>query len=286
MMARKTYFCSGLDHGDQSQGLRMLAGFCAVIKAVWRAVFLAICLAFCLASAPVVVAAQPAQTPNLSMTDLFSDPNAAAPQAVVYSTEVRNLRFVLDRSQPRIVLLRFEGDPEIWALSSHWGPRGDEFLRNDVGEVIVRITNLGGVTIYGPMGTNGGLAANQGKARTLPAPTRSEGSLQATVERALAWFNRFSNHSIRVEAAGGLPPSLVYEALERAAQGMSRAPRGYFGRPERRVKLVRVELSSERPSVRWARGVLTIGVVPGAGYAGRPSSAAILRALTNANTGG
>lgn len=220
---------------------------------------------------------------DLTLNDMFSSPNAAAAQAVSFSAGPNNLRFVLDRSQPRVVLLRFDGDPEVWALTSQWGPRGDEFLRNDIGEVIVRITTLGGVTVYGPLGTNGGIAASEGKAKTLSAPARSEGNLQATLEKALRWFDKFSNRSIRVEASGTLPPALVYEALERAAQGMSRAPRGFFGRPERRVKLIRVQRSFDRPSVRWQSGVLTIGVVPGTGYAGRPSSAAVLLALTKGN---
>jgi hypothetical protein len=214
---------------------------------------------------------------------LFPDVNAATPQAIAFSTDTRNLRFVLDRSQPRFVLLRFEGDEEIWALTSHWGPRGDEFLRNDVGEVMVRITSLGGVTIYGPLGNTGGPASRVGRARAISPPTRSETNLQLTVERAIGWFRRFGHRTIRVEAAGGLPPSLVYESLQRTAQGMSRAPRGFFGQPQRRVKLVRVERAVGRPSATWARGILTVGVVPGAGYAGRPSSAAILAALTRQN---
>jgi hypothetical protein len=210
---------------------------------------------------------------------LFPDVNAASPQAVAFSTDARNLRFILDRSQPRIVLLRFDGDDEIWALTSHWGPRGDEFLRNDVGEVMVRITTLGGVTMYGPLGNSGGPASRVGRTRSISPPSRSESSLQLTVERAIGWFSRFGHRSIRVEASGGLAPSLVYEALQRTAQGMSRAPRGFFGQPKRRVKLVRIERATTRPTVSWDRGTLVVGVVPGAGYAGRPSSAAILAAL-------
>jgi hypothetical protein len=210
---------------------------------------------------------------------LFSDANAASPQAAHFSTDVQNLRFVLDRSQPRFVLLRFEGDAEVWALTSSWGPRGDEFLRNDIGEVMVRITSLGGVTLFGPLGSNGGPASRLGKAKALPAPTRSEGTLQLTVERAIGWFSRFGQRAIRVEASGGLPPSLVYEALQRAAAGMSKAPRGFFGQFQRRVTLIRVARTTGRPSATWENGVLIIHVVPGYGYAGRPSSAAILAAL-------
>jgi Domain of unknown function (DUF4908) len=243
------------------------------------------CVVACLVIACLVVAlpvnvhAQDNNNGSGAFDTMFSDANAATPQAVSFATEGQSLRFVLDRSQPRTVLLRFDGDAEIWALTSHWGPRGDEFLRNDVGEVMVRITSLGGVTLFGPLGSNGAPASKTGKARTLSAPSRGESTLQLTVERAIAWFNRFGQRSIRVEAAGGLAPPLVYEALQRAAQAMSRAPRGFFGQPQRRVKLVRVERAMGRPSADWERGTLIIGVVPGAGYAGRPSSSAILAAL-------
>lgn len=247
----------------------------------------AICICLCLIGASIGALktspsnAQP-QIPSQkggAFDTLFPDTNAANPQAISFSTEVQNLRFVLDRSQPRFVLLRFDGDAEIWALTSHWGPRGDEFLRNDVGEVMVRITSLGGVTLFGPLGVTGAPASKMGKARVLSAPSRSEGTLQTTVERAISWFSRFGHRSIRVEAAGGLAPPLVYEALQRTAQGLSRAPRGFFGQPQRRIKLIRVERAIGRPSASWTRGILTIGVVPGAGYAGRPSSAAVLAAL-------
>ncbi len=230
---------------------------------------------------PTIAKAQgkgPAPEKNAFDT-MFSDVNAASPQAVHFSTDVQNIKFVLDRSQPRFILLRFEGDPEVWALTSSWGPRGDEFLRNDIGEVIVRITSLGGVTLYGPLGANGAPASRLGKAKALPAPTRSEGTLQLTVERAIGWFSRFGQRSIRVEAAGGLPPSLVYEALQRAVGGMSRAPRGFFGQFQRRITLIKVLRTTGRPSASWENGVLMIYVVPGNGYAGRPSSAAILAAL-------
>ena len=238
-----------------------------------------VCVVSAAGISPVQGQVQTQRSTGGAFDAMLSDTNAATPQAVSFSTELQNLRFVLDRSQPRIVLLRFDGDAEIWALTSHWGPRGDEFLRNDVGEVMVRITSLGGVTLYGPLGSNGGPASKTGKARVLSAPTRSETTLQLTVQRAVSWFSGFGHRSIRVEAAGGLAPSLVYEALQRTAQGMARAPRGFFGQPQRRVSLIRVERALGRPSVTWERGILAIGVVPGAGYAGRPSSAAVLAAL-------
>ena len=239
-----------------------------------------ICAILSLAVPSIAWAQSQVSRPNSGAFDtMFSDTNAASPQAVSFSTEVQNVRFVLDRSQPRFVLLRFDGDAEIWALTSHWGPRGDEFLRNDIGEVMVRITSLGGVTLFGPLGASGAPASKTGKARVLSAPSRSEGTLQLTVERAISWFSRFGHRSIRVEASGGLAPPLVYEALQRTAQGMARAPRGFFGQPQRRVKLIRVERVLGRPSANWERGILIIGVVPGAGYAGRPSSAAVLAAL-------
>jgi hypothetical protein len=139
-------------------GCTFLVRQCCVICLCLSAILASVCL---LMPSPLLAQSQSqGQTPaerssSGAFDNLFRDTNAASPQAVSFRTDVQNLRFVLDRSQPRIVLLRFEGDTEIWALTSHWGPRGDEFLRNDVGEVMVRITSLGGVTLYGPLGASG-----------------------------------------------------------------------------------------------------------------------------------
>jgi hypothetical protein len=239
-----------------------------------------------LACAPFGVAAQPgarvkkAPTPDpeAPLGALFQDPDAAAPQAMAYSAQDGAVRFVLDRSQPRFVLLKYANEPEVWALRPNWGPRGDEFLRNDIGEVIVRVNALGGITLYGPLGPTGAPAAREGRARPLPSPPAAGRRLQSIVEDALVGFERVLNSSIRVEAAAGLPPTLVQDALERAAQAMRQVPRGWFGLPRRRVRRVRVERAPV-PAVSWSRGVLLIGVTPGLGHAGRPSSAAVRAAL-------
>lgn len=222
--------------------------------------------------------AQTEASDDEALKALFRDPDAAAPQAAAYSAGDGRLRFVLDRSRPRFVLMQFAGDPEVWALRPSWGPRGDEFLTNDVGDVMVRISSLGGITVYGPLGANGGPASLQGRASALASPKQKSGTLQNIVEGSLRWFERVSHPSIRVEAAAGLPPALVHEALERVAAGMSRLPRGWFGQPRRLVRRVRVDRASE-PSARLAGRELFISVTPGWGYAGRPSSAAVQRAF-------
>ena len=57
--------------------------------------------------------------------------------------------FVFDRSTVK-PLLKFDDDPEIWALQPAPGPRGDVIYRNDVGEPMVRATRLGGMTVFTP----------------------------------------------------------------------------------------------------------------------------------------
>ena len=66
--------------------------------------------------------------------------------------------FVLDQSGGR-TLLRYEGSNEIWALRPTAGIRGDIYYRNDVGEVVLRATRLGGLTLY-TASSPGGLTVN------------------------------------------------------------------------------------------------------------------------------
>ncbi|MBN8649679.1 MAG: DUF4908 domain-containing protein, partial [Caulobacterales bacterium] len=69
------------------------------------------------------------------------------PIAINYKLDNGN-GFIIDRTNRNEILLKFDNSDEVWKLNSVFGSRGDEFLLNDVGETIVRITSLGGVTYY------------------------------------------------------------------------------------------------------------------------------------------
>ena len=191
--------------------------------------------------------------------------------------------FVLDRSLRNFALLKQDGEAEVWALRGTFGARGDEVLRNDVGEIMLRLTEFGGATFYGRGDTIGRAAAPVEGGEPIARPTSSMGSLQATVEYALEWFDRYDPGNVRVEAQAGLPPGLVLDTFRNASLAMQRMPAGWFNRADRRVRRLRIQ-TGQRPMVILQGGSLGIAITPGLSYAGRPSSAVVQNVLRNQMT--
>lgn len=190
-----------------------------------------------------------------------------------------NRGFTLDRVKRRQVLLKFDSNDEVWVLNSISGPRGDEFLRNDVGQVVLRITSLGGITLFASSDSGGVAAEVSGNAkRIFPQKQVFSGSLQDAVNRSTARFIGHDISKIRIEATGGLPSYLVYDALERAADGLHNVPAKYLRSKKYRIHKVRVN-RAPNPFVVSQDGVIEIGLTPGIGYAGRPSSVAVTLAV-------
>jgi hypothetical protein len=102
---------------------------------------------------------------------LFGSPQSPAPHAEKFVAPDRTLGFTLDRSGPS-PLMRFDGDNEIMVLRASQGPRGDEFLKTDNGQLVLRVTSIGGVTVYTSANDNGAPAAMAGPARPLAMPAR------------------------------------------------------------------------------------------------------------------
>lgn len=189
---------------------------------------------------------------------------------------------VLDRSEQGLVLLQHENKSEVWALSSSFGPRGDEFLRNDLGHVVLRITALGGATFYSESDPNGKPASLSGRGETIaPLSARQSLPLQTVVERAVYQFNGHVLPNLRIEAGQGLPPILVQDALARVHDAVASIPPASFTNSGRRFRILRIT-RAPRAFVNLHNFVLEIGITPGIGYAGRPSSAAIRDVLIRA----
>ena len=107
-----------------------------------------------LAAAVLACVAAPAAAQPFSLRDqLFgAQPDERAfvvPPVARFQTEAGD-PFVLDRSAGRQVFMRFDTDPEIWALEPTPGPRGDMIYKNDMGEPMLRATRLGGLTLFTP----------------------------------------------------------------------------------------------------------------------------------------
>jgi hypothetical protein len=129
-------------------------------------------LSFTATLAAILTAATPSAAEQLSplSAGLFGSPQPPAPHAEKFITLGRE-GFTLDRSGPA-PLMQFDGADEVMVLRASQGPRGDEFLKTDKGQLVLRVTSIGGVTVYTSANDNGAPAAIAGPARPLAAPAR------------------------------------------------------------------------------------------------------------------
>jgi hypothetical protein len=204
----------------------------------------------------------------------------AAPPVARYEAE--GSAFILDRSsgQP---LIRFEGSNEVWALYPQSAPLGDVILKNDVGQDVLRITRLGGLTVFTSTRPEGAPALLDGVGASLRLPVLPK-DLARSFDRLKAATNRTSRAARRpigVDVPEVGPDSLAvavdaalvaFEAFDRLVKSDRNAD------ALSRIGQVLV-LEGKKPEVTVKQGSLVITVVPGRGVAGRPSSAKIQQAL-------
>lgn len=190
-----------------------------------------------------------------------------------------NKRFTLDRSLKNIVLLKFENGSEVWALTPISGPRGDEFLRNDIGQTMVRITSFGGVTLYTPKETGGIPASLKGKAQSILKLEQSYvGNLRRVIDEIPEKFAQIQLSTPKIEIKDDLPPALINESILRIIDAFDKLPKN--NKTANKVKLIRFNRATNC-FVIFNKGILDIGLTPGISYAGRPSSFAISKAIEN-----
>ena len=195
--------------------------------------------------------------------------------AVRYGTPDGGVRFVFDRSLSRMALFRFEGDDEVMVLRPAAGPRGDELYKTETGEVLVRVTSLGSVTLFRGQGDLGAPAEPLGEAPRLAPPEWPIETQQARLRELARLTVRTVGRPIAFEApaAKGQASGLVVDAATRAAQGLA----GARGPQVQRVVIV----FGDKPQARvQPDGALQVMVAPTMGYAGRPSALAVRTALT------
>lgn len=199
------------------------------------------------------------------------------PPAERYQTPDGRVRFVLDRSGQRVALVRFEGSDEVHVLRSVPGPRGDEFFKTDTGDVLLRVTALGGVIVYTNAMQNGAPATLAGRANPVPPPpTLAQSSFQARME-ALQRETARRGRQVAFVAPQNMPgpaAGVVADAAARATEGLNAHP------PTTIVRRV-IFRYGRQPGAVLINDQLFVVVTPELGYAGRPSAAAIQQALRN-----
>ena len=192
--------------------------------------------------------------------------------------------FVLQRFGAN-ALLKFEDSSEVWALNGVGGPRGDTIFKNDVGDPVLRMTRLGGFTLFTGEQPDGLAVSMNGAAGPLktPGPIGPSALFQALAGSS-ARASRAAQHLISFVVVPDATPKtdwlfadaaiLCSEAFVRLAQqgaeGRNLAAR--FGRVE--------FLTGGSVQAMASSGVVRITVAPGKGVAGRPSSQRIYLMLS------
>src|SRR3989344_2510936 len=131
---------------------------------------------------------------------------ASRPQIARYVAE-EGLVFILDRTQP-VPMLKFEDSPEVWALAPNPAPRGDTIYKNDLGEPVLRVTRLGGFTLFTdqrPSGEAVSLAGGGGPPRPGAGAPRGRAPLSPQ-----AVFEGMAQASLRASRAARRP--MLFEA--------------------------------------------------------------------------
>jgi hypothetical protein len=206
----------------------------------------------------------------------FGDTRGAANPPVARYRAGQGLSFIFDRSvvAPE-ALLKFDDNPEVWVLQPSPAPRGDTIWRNDVGEPVLRVTRLGGVTLFTQREPEGLPAALIGDAEDLQTPPIIPiGVMLQRSAQASDRTSRVALHAVTFESINVTPTTspLFLDAITITSDALVRLGR----RKEARLFLTKLDkvlfMPGAKPDVGFNGAVLTITVSPSKGYAGRPSS--------------
>jgi hypothetical protein len=222
-----------------------------------------------------------AQRPPAKLGDIFrgGPSQPVNPPIGRYAVE-RGPSFVLDRSNNTAPLLKYENSDEIWVLQARPAGRGDMVFVNDAGDVVLRATRLGGLTVFTEERPQGVAASLRGTAA--PIPTDIAMTPSGFVRRLRDAGERISDlapafKKINFNSDDAAAPMLAETAMLTAQAVQSAVRRRRTATINTLERLVLRD--GPAPSVSFERGVLTVTVTPGLGVAGRPSSERIARAL-------
>jgi hypothetical protein len=195
--------------------------------------------------------------------------------ATRYATPDGSIRFIFDRSGGRAALVRFEGDPEVHVLRPVMAAGGGEIYRTEDGDVMLRVTPQGSITVYTRTLRTGAPASEVAQVAPLTPEAIAFAQMQQRFRQLQARARRNVGQTVTfvvpaqmsAQAAG-----VVVDAAERAAEGLAAAPM---------TNVSRVTITiGPSPRVALRGDQLFIQVAPQMGYAGRPSSNTIRNIVT------
>lgn len=222
------------------------------------------------AAAPAV--AQDASLKDFLFGDRHGDGRPQAPPAVARYVSETGEGFILDRTNER-TLLRFENSPEVWVLQPQIGPRGDVIYKNDIGQVLLRATRVGGLTLFTGKRPGGSSASLAGASSPIRLKAIGPVDLLKVLVAASARASRLTRHRIIFDAEATPDSStLIADAAILSVMAIERLSQ----RPDGATLTAKIQrvviVEGTRPAVALRAGTLLIAVTPSLGVAGRPSS--------------
>ncbi len=229
-----------------------------------------------MAAAPGMANAQ-----SLLAEAFFRTESVAQEQPGSYEVERDGARFSLDQSGPA-PLIRFEGGPEVFALTVQQGPRGDQFMKTDHGFTVLRITTNQSVTVYGQAYPTGAPAALLGNAGVIAPPTPLRGELHVRLDQLAARMSKTLARpvSFSAPAVSSAESGFFAEAADRAADGVVRARASLPSKGDLIIRFV----VAKAPAASFQGDELRVSVNPKLSYGGRPSSLLVSQAVTRAQS--
>lgn len=184
------------------------------------------------------------------------------------------------------ILLRFDGDPEVFVLSQDRTSLGARVLKYDSGETAIRVAGWGALTLYTDEEPNGLPAGRTGDAPPMTPSPVSLQDVQFVAAQEAARFERLRHLRIAfvvdwsvLETSADMRAT-ASEALENAAAGLEKTIASREGRRSVAKRIDKVTLATaRRPGLRLEDKTLIVTFNPERGYAGCASSRAVERAL-------
>ena len=203
-----------------------------------------------------------------------------------YSSEFTPVGFVLDLTS-ETPKLRFDGSEEILVL--RWAPAagGDRLLLREDQFVVLRISGLGGITIFTPQNPRGvPVAPDRRPVQPLQFNAPSIAVVREYAARIIAQARAETGRTVMLDAdweqAARDPVirGLLFDSMRNTGSALIDWIRGGAGRDALGVALKRIRFVAGPSALPYRQGdTFVVTFTPGQGLAGRPPSAVIFRQL-------
>ncbi len=202
-----------------------------------------------------------------------------------YASEFSGIGFVLDLSS-ELPKVRFDRTDEILVL--RWQPAagGDRILLRDDGEIVLRLSGLGGVTLFTPENRRGIPMAPNGPAQPLMCQSPPIGTIRDIAGRIMMQLRAEIGREVLFEAnwnaagSNAVARCVLFDAIRNAGTALFAVVRTGPGRAGVSNFLKRARFAPGYPGISMQGDMLIVSFSVEQGLGGRPSSFAIRKQLS------